>query len=478
MSAAFLAAAMWLTATNVRSQPPAAAPGNHVPLNYPRGSVLSAEDVKRALEQLRAGDQTLPPGIENLLAERLREKLKDPKLTPEQRRGIERALADPGLLRSLAQMASRHPGGATGKVEGPKGLLNRFPDLGKFEPGQLPDTPLRPRPDEPDIPVQPNRTEPVPPPPAFKPDSPPNLLPPPGAIDPIEPRPFPPAGLGEMGFEPPPFDLPQETPRDRALRAVAAMWENNIGPLEETPAVKRALVELVTNTADLKDSKGNSIWDGLTKETGDGSAFGDFLKDASADGSWNWPDFDMPSFRWGSSRTDIGGDGSSSSSGNSLWPRRGRPSTGGGSPSSGLNLGIPGLEGSWLPVVLLAGVLLAALIYWRFWYLKDPKVETVFDLGGLGAWPIDPRRIATRQDVVIAFEYLSVLICGPSAKMWTHNTIAGALADLAETHAETAAMLARLYELARYAPIDEPLTTAEVAEARRLVCRLAGLDYE
>jgi hypothetical protein len=135
------------------------------------------------------------------------------------------------------------------------------------------------------------------------------------------------------------------------------------------------------------------------------------------------------------------------------------------------------MEGSWLPVVLIAILLMAALIYWRFLAVRKLP-DDGFHLGGLNHWPIDPRRIATRQDVVVAFEYLSVLICGPSAKMWTHNTIAEALAELATTHGETAVMLARLYELARYAPLDEPLTTAEVAEARRLVCRLAGLDHE
>ena len=96
--------------------------------------------------------------------------------------------------------------------------------------------------------------------------------------------------------------------------------------------------------------------------------------------------------------------------------------------------------------------------------------------GGPGPWPIDPREINTREDVVKAFEFLSVLICGPDAKMWTHSTIADELSALAVTHGDTAVKLARLYELARYAPLDEPLTRAELLEARRLVCDLAGID--
>ena len=47
---------------------------------------------------------------------------------------------------------------------------------------------------------------------------------------------------------------------------------------------------------------------------------------------------------------------------------------------------------------------------------------------------------------------------------------------LAATHAHTAVLLARLYELARYAPLDEPLTPDELAEGRRLVCQLAGVS--
>ena len=75
-----------------------------------------------------------------------------------------------------------------------------------------------------------------------------------------------------------------------------------------------------------------------------------------------------------------------------------------------------------------------------------------------------------------AFEYLSVLICGPGARTWTHSTVADELTALAATHGGAALKLARLYELARYAPLDEPLTRAELIEARRLVCDLAGMD--
>jgi hypothetical protein len=165
---------------------------------------------------------------------------------------------------------------------------------------------------------------------------------------------------------------------------------------------------------------------------------------------------------WGD-RESTGGDWSSGGSSGRNF------STGGG------GFGFAGLEGSWLPVVLLAAVLLGGLIWWRFWYLRDPERAGWELPEGLGAWPVDPRHIATREDLVRAFEYLSVLICGMEARTWTHGTIAQALASLAFSHGETAQLLARLYELARYAPLDEPLTRDELAEARDIVCQLAGV---
>lgn len=129
-------------------------------------------------------------------------------------------------------------------------------------------------------------------------------------------------------------------------------------------------------------------------------------------------------------------------------------------------------------VLAFAALIIGGLLLWKFLYFRDPKAaRSAFELSGLGQWPVDPRSISTRDDLVKAFEYLSVMICGPAARMWTHSTIATALADLATSHSEAAMILARLYELARYAPLDEPLTRDEIEEARRLVCRLAGVSY-
>ena len=255
-------------------------------------------------------------------------------------------------------------------------------------------------------------------------------------------------------FRPP--DEPTD-PRTKSLQAFAAVWERNIGPLDQTPEVKKALFDLASGAngldLDLLDDKGNSVWDLLRKGDGSGMEFGDFM-DGSG-GNWKLPNFEMPSMKIGRLvRSDIADrEGSSSSSWN--WGSSSRPRA----PSSGgSGFGSLGFGGSWFPVVVLA-IIVLGIVFWVVWKnLRTPEPEVASIPHGLGPWPIDPRRINTREDVVKAFEYLSVLICGPSAKTWTHNTIADALAELAATHGETAVMLARLYELARYAPLDEPLT--------------------
>lgn len=136
---------------------------------------------------------------------------------------------------------------------------------------------------------------------------------------------------------------------------------------------------------------------------------------------------------------------------------------------------MPSLDGTWWPLLFVIAALVGGVFLWKLLSRRgiDP---TRIDPYALGPWPVDPHHLQTRQDVVTAFEHMSVLLCGPIAKTWTHTTIAGALSDLAMAEPQRALMLARLYELARYTPVEEPLTTAELAEARRLVCRLAGFS--
>jgi hypothetical protein len=264
--------------------------------------------------------------------------------------------------------------------------------------------------------------------------------------------------------------------REKRMEAAAALWERNVGPLDETPAVRRALFDLVAGSDDLVNADGKGLWDLLDKDAVDGASFADWVDKAAEGGSWKLPSLDLGSTsfgRWWSGSSNVDGGGSSSSG---RWSAGDRSSSRWGGPSGSGSMSFGGLEGSWLPVILLAVIVFGGLIWWRFWYLRDPSRVGDALPDWLGPWPVDPRRIATREDLVRAFEYLSVLICGKEARTWTHGTIARALSDLAATHLETARLLARLYELARYAPLDEPLTPEELAEGRRLVCQLAGVS--
>ncbi|MBX9582879.1 MAG: hypothetical protein K2X87_21435 [Gemmataceae bacterium] len=464
---------------------------------------LTGDQIKQALGQL-GGLIDLPPDMLAQIRERVG-RVYPPEMIDAISR---RMLRDPELMKQLRQKAREQAGKA-----GPGGSKTTLPPdfdnlirrhaqnpgekngtgTGPFLPSGQPTQPGGKR-------TGPSRGLDEPGPPAVNNAGPgddggpsPNPSPPerqrnnPGGVpqkNPFQPNtgglqpPANPATPPDVALAPPEADEP---PRAKAMRAAAGLWERNVGPLDETPAVKQILLDVVEATGDLKDGEGNNFWESLGKEAGEATSFSDFLNGAAGGAeNWSMPRLELPSLGpgggGGPTLPEVGGGGG-------WWERNfgGRPRTpsvDGPSGGLGIDFGIPGMEGSWLPVVLLAAVLLGALVWWRFWLLKDDRAAPAAAFGGLGAWPVDPRRITTRADVTRAFEYLSVLVCGPAAKTWTHNTIARALADLAETHGEAAVMLARLYELARYTPADEPLTTAELAEARRLVCRLAGLDAE
>ena len=477
------------------AQPP---PGSRVSIIPPSG--LSAEQIKQLFNEGVPAD--LPPDMLRQIREKLGEMHKGK--SPEEVDAISRKLLNNKSL--MDQLRKHAQGRADAQARGQAGRPTLPPDFEKLlkqppppvPPPGAPDGAFNPTPQPPQPADEPGRPAPrVKPPISDIPDAggPPGDVPAPPdgpGLPPDVPRGQPAPGGG--GFNPVPPDRPPgggadpfnqppaDGPRDKGMQALAGLWERNVGPLDDTPAVKRILFDIVESTADLKDGDGKSLWDQFLGEGGgDGKGFGDLFNSDGLDlagpgGGWEFPKFDVPSVG-GPDVPDLP-DAPRDNWFSRNFGSGSRTASAGSRGGLGVDFGVPGMEGSWLPVVLLGAVLLGALVWWRFWYLKDDRAAAPVAPGGLGPWPVDPRRLATREDVARAFEYLSVLVCGPVAKTWTHTTIARALLDLVETHGEAAVMLARLYELARYAPADEPLTTAELAEARRLVCRLAGLDAE
>ena len=102
--------------------------------------------------------------------------------------------------------------------------------------------------------------------------------------------------------------------------------------------------------------------------------------------------------------------------------------------------------------VLLGGVAVVVVLG-MIWRLVTRRKQLAADgRSSLGPWPLDPARIATRDEVIQAFEYLSVLQCGTPARSWHHRAIADRLGGVEADRRVAAARLAKLYEQARYAP--------------------------
>jgi hypothetical protein len=134
----------------------------------------------------------------------------------------------------------------------------------------------------------------------------------------------------------------------------------------------------------------------------------------------------------------------------------------------------PRSAGGWSWLAALAGAGLLALVLWqvltRSTGEEDPLAEA---RRRLGPWPLDPATVASREDLIRAFEYLSVLRIGPAARNWNHRHIAS---KLSATQTGTADEVATLYERARYAPSEDLLPENSFEQARRGLCALAGVE--
>jgi hypothetical protein len=118
----------------------------------------------------------------------------------------------------------------------------------------------------------------------------------------------------------------------------------------------------------------------------------------------------------------------------------------------------------------LLGSAVAVIVIWR---LRGGRFSPANEgRRPLGPWPLDPNMVATRADLIRAFEYLSVLQCGDPARTWHHRAIAEQMGGTVADRRTAADRLATLYERARYAPRtgDEPDWSA----ARAPLVLLAG----
>ncbi|HLJ98249.1 MAG TPA: hypothetical protein VKU02_34135 [Gemmataceae bacterium] len=171
------------------------------------------------------------------------------------------------------------------------------------------------------------------------------------------------------------------------------------------------------------------------------------------------------------------------------WPESG-PRVGRlGSPSLP-QAGMPDLTGEagWRAVGMVGLLTIVVLVLWKTFGHNPARADGARDAWKLGPWPIHPTAVKTRAELIQAFEYLSLLRLGPTARNWHHWAIASGLgrssdaapsprswADDSSERLRAAEQLAFLYEQARYAPAAEALPEAALATARRDLCLLAGV---
>jgi hypothetical protein len=142
------------------------------------------------------------------------------------------------------------------------------------------------------------------------------------------------------------------------------------------------------------------------------------------------------------------------------------------SASAGLGAAADGL-----PDVLLWAVALALLVAagWFVWSMARRQAAAARGRPwSAGPWPVDPSQVATREDLVRAFEHLAYLLLGASARPLNHVDVASRLGEKDGGRHGAAARLGRLYEQARYAPPQEALPPDELAAARGDLAALAG----
>jgi len=165
---------------------------------------------------------------------------------------------------------------------------------------------------------------------------------------------------------------------------------------------------------------------------------------------------------------DLSGTGSSRPSSGSPDSGSFRETASSSSSSSGTFL-IGGVSQGLLLVLVLIALGIAA---YGFRYLKQRGLREECDREARRAWPVDPKKVATREDVVKAFEHLSLAKIGLPAVHWHHRQIANVLGGQAPERKEAVDQLAGLYEKARYTPAQEHFTEAEIAAARTRLCQI------
>jgi hypothetical protein len=276
---------------------------------------------------------------------------------------------------------------------------------------------------------------------------------------------------------------------NKEFAQVAGFWESNFGSLDNTPALKKSLVEMFSGNGQSPwngmGGNGNNSFNGMNGQGmggtkpwwnegglgngGSGGGFANWFNNVTANGGPSW---------WKSMTNSSGPSWLKGWSSNFSAPNHSSGfNTGGGFDGFGSVGGsATGLGAAGTTVLFIILALIVGFLVYRYWPAIQAMRNQPKALPGLGKWPIDPRNVKDRETLVRAFEYFSVFLCGDGARVWNHVTIAEAFRENVPASAPFADQLARLYAIARYTPAREEIAASDLATARRYLCQLAGVS--
>jgi hypothetical protein len=145
---------------------------------------------------------------------------------------------------------------------------------------------------------------------------------------------------------------------------------------------------------------------------------------------------------------------------------------------------LPAVPGLGAGQVILWLVLLGAGLAAGWQLLGGLRAARTPMAAGPKPWPVDPRQVSSRCDLVRAFDHLARLLLGAEVCFWNHRAVARELekigvsknSEAGPQFRQAAQDLAHLYEQARYTAGAELLPAAVQALARRDLCLLAGMN--
>jgi hypothetical protein len=129
----------------------------------------------------------------------------------------------------------------------------------------------------------------------------------------------------------------------------------------------------------------------------------------------------------------------------------------------------------------LLTVAVVALVLWKLYgnllrrWNRLQGLDWARGEAGLDGLRLNLSSLNSRQDLIRAFEQLSLVKLGPDARSWNHLHLAASLGGNETERRRMAHHLAFLYEQARYAPGDGPMPADALRIARRELALLAGV---